>query len=338
MATAETTLPDISTSRQVLAVVQRGYGGAEVLVPGAIDRPTPSAGEVLVEVRAAALDRGTWHLMHGQPYLVRLAFGLRAPKRPVPGLDLAGVVVATGPDVTRFQPGDEVFGIGKGSLAALALARADKLAPRPASLTFTQAAAVPVSGLTALQALTDVGRLERGQHVLVTGASGGVGSYAVQIARALGAEVTGVASTAKLDLVTSLGADHVLDYTRDDITSGTTRYDLIVDIGGNTPVSRLRRALQPTGTLVIVGSDGGGRWLGGLERQLGAILLSPFVRQRLTTFISKERATDLERLAALIESGQVIPTIDRVFPLPEVRDAMRHLERGRARGKVVIAT
>jgi len=326
------------SGKQMQAIVQQEYGTAAVLSVAEIDRPVIGAGDVLVQVRAAGLDRGTWHLMAGLPYVVRLAgYGLRAPKTAVPGLDVAGLVVAVGRDVTRFRPGDEVFGISKGSFAEFAAARADKLALKPANLTFEQAAAVPVSGLTALQGLCDVGRLEAGQKALIIGASGGVGTYAVQIAKALGAEVTGVCSTGKIDLVRSIGADHVIDYTHDDFADGEKRYDLILDIGGNSSLSRLRRALTPHGTLVLAGGEEGGRWVGGADRQLRAIALSPFVGQRLTTFISKEHYAGLERLTKLIEDGQLVPVIERTYPLSDMPKAMRHLQEGRARGKLVIA-
>ena len=226
--------------------------------------------------------------------------------------------------------------MARGSFAEYAAAREDKLAPKPANLSFEQAAVVPISAGTALQALTDAGRLEAGQKVLVVGASGGVGTYAVQLAKALGAEVTGVSSAAKADLVQSLGADHVIDYAREDFAEGDRRYDLILDIGGNPPLSRLRRALTPTGTAVIVGGEEGGRWTGGLGRSLRAPLLSPFVRQRLTMLASKERASDLERLTGLLEAGTVTPSIDRTYPLDRVADAMRQMEAGTVRGKVAI--
>jgi len=232
--------------------------------------------------------------------------------------------------------GDEVFGISRGSFAQYAAVREDKLARKPANLTFTQAAAVPISAGTALQALTDAGKVQPGQRVLIIGASGGVGSYAVQLAKAFGAEVTGVCSTAKLDLVKTLGADHVLDYTRQDFADGTTTYDLILDIAGNASLSRLRNALTPKGTLVIVGGEEGGRWTGGFGRSLRAPLLSPFVRQRLRMLASKERASDQERLTTLIEAGQVTPSIDRTYPLGHVAEAMQHLEAGDVRGKIVI--
>jgi NADPH:quinone reductase-like Zn-dependent oxidoreductase len=324
------------TDERMRAIIQTEYGTADVLRMAEIERPVIGADEVLVKVRAAGLDRGTWHLMAGMPYAARLAVGLRAPKNPVPGLDVAGVVVAAGGEVTRFQPGDAVFGVSKGSFAEFAAARESKLAPKPSNLTFEQAAAVPVSGMTALRALTDVGRLQAGQKVLIIGASGGVGSYAVQIAKALGTEVTGVCSTSKLDLVRSIGADHVIDYSRDDFANGEKRYDLILDTGGNSTLSRLRRALSPRGTLVIVGGEGGGR-LTGMGRQLRALALSRLVGQRLTTLGPKEHYTLLERLTELIEGGQLVPAIEQTYPLNETPDAMRHLVAGRARGKLVIA-
>jgi len=318
------------------AVVQDSYGEAEVLHLGEVDRPEPGVNEVLIKVHAAGLDRGTWHMMTGLPRLGRLAFGLRKPTNPVPGLDVAGVVVATGSEVTRFSVGDEVFGAGKGTFAEYAVAREGQLARKPTNITFEQAAVVPVSASTALRALCDKGRVEAGQNVLVIGASGGVGSYAVQLAKALGAEVTGVASTGKLDLVRSLGADHVIDYTRDDFADGVHRYDLVLDIGGNPKLARLRRALTPTGTLVIVGGEGGGNFSGGMNRQLRAVAMSVFLRQRLTMFVATVRAIDLERLTELIESGQVTPSIDRSYPLGQAPEAMRHLVAGQVRGKVAI--
>jgi NADPH:quinone reductase-like Zn-dependent oxidoreductase len=324
------------TDERMRAIIQTEYGTADVLRMAEIERPVIGADEVLVKVRAAGLDRGTWHLMAGMPYAARLAVGLRAPKNPVPGLDVAGVVVAAGGEVTRFQSGDAVFGVSKGSFAEFAAARESKLAPKPSNLTFEQAAAIPVSGMTALRALTDVGRLQAGQKVLIIGASGGVGSYAVQIAKALGTEVTGVCSTSKLDLVRSIGADHVIDYSRDDFANGEKRYDLILDTGGNSTLSRLRRALSPRGTLVIVGGEGGGR-LTGMGRQLRALALSRLVGQRLTTLGPKEHYTLLERLTELIEGGQLVPAIEQTYPLNEMPDAMRHLVAGRARGKLVIA-
>ncbi len=324
--------------QRMQAIVQDEYGSADVLRVAEIDRPTIRPDEVLIRVHAAGLDRGTWHFMAGMPYLFRLMGpGVRKPKNPVLGLDVAGTVAAVGADVTRFAVGDEVFGISRGSFAEYAAAREDKLAHKPSNLSFDQAAVVAVSGLTALQSLLDVGRLEAGQHVLIVGASGGVGTYAVQIAKACGAEVTGVCSTAKVDLVRSIGADHVIDYTRADFASGPQRYDLILDIGGNSSLSRLRRALAPSGTLVLVGGEDGDRWTGGMGRQLQAVVLSPFVRQRLTMKIAKENYADLERLSGLLEAGKLTPTVDKTYPLDQTPDAMRHLQAGQARGKIVIA-
>ncbi|MCW2798341.1 NAD(P)-dependent alcohol dehydrogenase [Nocardioides sp.] len=328
-----TTAPTSTTTMR--AIVQDTYGSADQLRLGRIARPEIADDEVLVRVHAAGLDRGTWHLMTGRPYVMRLFMGMRGPRQPVIGIDVAGTVVALGSAVRRFSPGDEVFGIARGSFAEYAAAREDKLARKPAELTWEQAAVVPVSALTAVQALTDVGHVEAGHQVLVIGASGGVGSYAVQLAKAFGAEVTGVCSRAKLDLVRSLGADHVIDYTQEDFAAGTRRYDLILDIGGNPSLSRLRRALTPRGTAVIVGGENGGQ-LTGMSRQLRALALSPFLRQRLTMFVCKQTAADLERLTELIVTGKVTPSIDRVASLEQVPDAMRDLDAGKVRGKIAV--
>jgi NADPH:quinone reductase-like Zn-dependent oxidoreductase len=317
------------------AIVYKEYGTADVMRLADVDRPVIGAGEVLVQVRAAGLDRGAWHVMTGLPYAGRLAFGVRAPKAAVLGGELAGVVVAVGSDVTRFQPGDEVFGVGKGSFAEFAAARQDRLAPKPSNLTFEQAATLPISAVTALQGLCDVGHLEAGQKVLVIGASGGVGTYAVQIAKALGAEVTGVCSPGKADLVRSIGADHVIDYTTNDFADGGQRYDLILDIGGNSSLKRLRSALTPKGALVITGGEDGGKWLG-VGRQFRSLFVSPFVGQRLKSFLAKSNRARLERLTELAENGQIVPVIEKTYPLSEAPDAMRHLAGGHARGKLVI--
>lgn len=319
------------------AVVQDRYGPADVLELREVERPRQRDDEVLVRVHAAAVDPGVWHLMTGLPYLVRLGYGLRAPRSRVRGADLAGRVEAVGPGVTGLRPGDEVFGVCDGSFAEYAVARPRSLAPKPATLTFEEAAAVPTSGLTALQGLRDVGGVRAGHEVLVVGAAGGVGSFAVQIARALGAQVTGVCSGAKAELVRSLGARHVVDYTREDFTRAGRRYDVILDTAGNRPLSALRRALAPRGTLVVVGGEGGGRWIGGVDRQLRAMLLSPFVRQRLRAFVSTARSEDLAVLKDLIEDGKLAPVIERTYALAEVPTAVRHLEAGRARGKLVVA-
>jgi NADPH:quinone reductase-like Zn-dependent oxidoreductase len=321
----------------VKAIVQDRYGSPDVLKLEETDRPAVGEDDVLVQVHAAGVDQGVWHLMAGLPYLLRLAgFGLRAPKNPVRGYDLAGRVEAVGESVTGFRPGDEVFGTCRGSFAEYARARPDRLAPKPAGLTFEQAAAVPISGYAALQAVRDQAQVRPGQRVLIIGAGGGVGTFAVQLAKAFGAEVTGVCSTTKLELVRSIGADRAIDYTREDFADGRNRYDVILDIAGNRSLSHLRRALTREGTLVIVGGEEGGRWLGGNERQLQALVLSPFVRQKLGTWISTERKEDLETLHRLLVAGTLTPVVDRTFPLSEVPEAIRYLREGRARGKVVI--
>jgi NADPH:quinone reductase-like Zn-dependent oxidoreductase len=322
------------------AVLRSAYGSADVLSVKDIERPTFGDDEVLIRVEAAGLDRGAWHVMTGQPYLMRIAgFGVRRPKRAGLGSELAGVVDAIGADVTSHSVGDRVYGSGQSSLAQYAAAKPTMLARMPANLTFEQAAAVPISGVTALQALRNQGRVQAGQHVLVIGASGGVGSFAVQLAKAFGAHVTGVCSTAKVDFVRSLGADQVIDYTAVDLAHVRERYDLVLDIGGNRAVRTLRGLLTPKGSFVFVGGEGGGRLTGGLGRQLRSMALSPFVGQRLgTSWIAKVNAGDLDTLRGLIESGAVTPSIDRVCPLAGVADAMRDLEAGNVRGKIVVAT
>ncbi len=324
-----------STATTMRAIVQDRYGSADVLRPERIAVPGIAGNEVLVRVRAAGVDRGTWHLMTGTPYLLRLAFGLRGPRNPVPGRDVAGTVEAVGSEVRGFSVGDEVYGEAPGSFAEYAVARADKLVRKPANLSFEQAAVVPISALTALEALT-VGRIKTGQRVLITGATGGVGSYAVQLAKTFGAEVTGVAGPAKLDLVRALGADHVIDYTREDFAATPGHYDLIIDIAGIPTLSRLRRALTPTGTAVITGGEDGGRLTGGMNRQLRALIVSLFVRQRLTMFVNKVRGSDLTQLTELIEAGRVTPSLDRTYPLDQAADALRDLAAGKVRGKIAI--
>jgi NADPH:quinone reductase-like Zn-dependent oxidoreductase len=333
----ETEMRPTAEKATMKAIVQERYGPPEDLHLEEIDQPDMGANEVLVKVHAAGMDRGTWHSMTGQPYLMRImGFGFGRPKNRVAGLDVAGTVVAVGSDVTRFHASDEVFGISRGSFAEYAAAREDKLAGKPPNLSFEHAAIVPISGGTAIQGLRDAGRVEAGQQVLIIGASGGVGTYAVQLAKALGAEVTGVCSTGKVDLVRSIGADHVVDYTKEDFANGDRTYDLILDVGGNSPLSRLRRGLAPKGTLVIVGGEGGGKWTGGFGRQIRALGLSPFVGQRLTMLASKEHYTHVEAVSRFIEAGQVTPIVDRTYALAEVPDAMRHLEAGHVRGKIVI--
>jgi NADPH:quinone reductase-like Zn-dependent oxidoreductase len=332
-----TTTSPTSATGTMRAIVQDRYGDVDALRLEQTDRPQIADDEVLVRVHAAGMDRGTWHNMTGRPYLMRiLGFGFRGPRNRVPGLDVAGTVVDVGSKVTRFVVGDEVFGISRGSFAEFAAAREDKLATKPPTLTFEQAAVVPVSGLTALQAIRDAGHLQAGEQVLVIGASGGVGSYAVQIAKALGGQVTGVASTAKLDLVRALGAEHVIDYTSEDFADGAHHYDLILDIGGNSSITRLRRALTPRGTLVIVGGENGGNITGGIGRQFRAVAISPFLRQRLAMHTTKEQATDLEPLTQLIQAGRLVPSLERTFPLEQVPDALRQLASGTVRGKVAV--
>jgi NADPH:quinone reductase-like Zn-dependent oxidoreductase len=325
---------EVATMR---AVVQDVYGeAADVLRPAEIARPEPGPGEVLVRVGAAGVDRGVWHLMAGKPYAARLAVGLRTPRKPVPGMALAGTVESVGAGVTGLAPGERVYGVGSGAFAEFATAKAARLARAPAGLSSVQAAALPVSAITALQAVRDRGHVQQGEKVLVIGASGGVGSFAVQIARALGAEVTGVCSTAKADFVASLGARHVVDHTvGNGLEVGDERFDVVVDIGGNRPIRQLRRVLTPRGRLVIVGGEGGGRVLG-IGRQLRAAALSPFVGQKLGFFVSMDTTADLAALAELVESGQVTPAVDRVFPLAEAAAAVTYLTDGRARGKVVV--
>jgi NADPH:quinone reductase-like Zn-dependent oxidoreductase len=333
-----TTSGRVATGRETMkAIVQDRYGGLETLEYKDIDRPAPKDDEVLVRVRAAGLDRGVWHLMAGLPYLIRfIGFGVRRPRVRVRGMDVAGTVEAVGGDVTRFQPGDEVFGWADGSYAEYVSVPAGNLAGKPANLSFEQAAVVPISGFAALQALRDVGQVEAGQRVLVLGAAGGVGSYAVQLAKAFGARVTGVASTGQLELVRSLGADDVVDYTLEDVTDGSRHWDLVIDTGGHRPLSLLRRALTPRGTLVIVGSEVRGRWLGGFDRNLRAVALSPFVSQRLGMLSSKPRQEDLQTLRELLEAGKVTPAVSGTYPLAEVPEAIRQLVEGHRGGKLVI--
>lgn len=328
--------PAPGTSRPTMrAVVQHGYGGPEVL--GVEQLPVPSVGprDVLVRVHAAGVDRGTDHLMTGKPYAARLALGLRRPRQPVCGRDVAGTVVEVGSEVTSLAVGDEVYGVAPGSFAEFAVGPEAKLAPKPPTLSSAEAAAVPISGGTALQALVDAGRLQAGQSVLVLGASGGVGSFAVQLAKAFGAEVTGVCGPAKQDFVRSLGADDVLDHTSTDVADGTRRWDLVLDIGGNTPLSRLRRALSPRGTVVFVGGEGAGN-VTGLGRQLRGALLSPLLRQRMVLLVAKERRRDYEQLAELVEAGRVVPRVDRSYPLEEAAQALRRLRAGEVRGKLTL--
>jgi NADPH:quinone reductase-like Zn-dependent oxidoreductase len=320
------------------AIVQDTYGSADVLELRDIDVPVIGDDDVLVRVHAAGCGPDVWHLMTGMPYMARLAIGFRRPKIAVRGWDAAGTVEAVGANVTDLHPGDEVMGTAEGSFAEFVIARPIRLIPKPANLTFEQAAAVPVSGTSALRAVRDVGKVQPGQNVLVIGAGGGVGSFAVQIAKAFGAVVTGVCSTSKMDLVRSIGADDVIDYTHEDFADGARRWDVIIDNAGRRPLSRLRRALTTKGSLVIVGGDGGGHWTGGFFRGvLRAPLVSLFVGQKLRGLSTKLNQEDLVVLKELIEAGKVTPVIDRTYPLSESADAIRYLETGHARGKVVIS-
>jgi NADPH:quinone reductase-like Zn-dependent oxidoreductase len=319
------------------AIVQDRYGSADVLEFRDIDDPVVGDGDVLVRVHAAGCGPDVWHLMTGMPYMARPAIGLRQPKVGVRGWDVAGTVEAVGANVKGFLPGDQVMGTAEGSFAELVIAQPDKLVAKPAGLSFEQAAAVPISGTTALRAVRDKGAVQPGQAVLVIGAAGGVGSLAVQIAKAFGGKVTAVCSTSKADLVRSIGADDVIDYTREDFADGSRRWEVILDTAGRRPLSQLRRALTPKGTLVIVGGDGGGHWTGGFFRgMLRAPLVSLFVGQKLGGLNSKVKQEDLQALKELIEAGKVTPVIDRTYPLIEAPDAIRYLADGHARGKIVI--
>ncbi len=317
------------------ALTQDRYGTSE-LVFRDIEPPAPGTGQVLLRVVAAGMDRGAWHLMAGEPYLMRLlGFGLRAPSVAVPGTNVAGVVEALGQDVIGFEPGDEVYGATRGTFGEYVVAPFGALAPKPPQLSFEQAAVLPYPTFAAMQALRDHGHVRPGQRVLVVGASGAVGAIAVQLAVAFGAVVTGVCSGAHADLVHSLGATDVVDYTREDVTDGSRRFDLIVDIGGRTSVGRLRRALTRTGTLVIVGGEGD-RWIGGIQRQLWATVLSAFVPQKLATFVAKENSGDLVTMNELVAAGRVEPVLGTAFPLSDGAAAVAAFEAGDAGGRIVI--
>lgn len=315
------------------AITHRRYGTPDLLGFEDVPRPEPGPGDVLVRVRAAAIFAGDWHVVRGTPFFIRFATGLRRPRNLVPGMDLAGVVEAVGAAVTDHQVGDEVFGFAAGSLAEFVSTPGDQVVPRPANLSLEEAAAMPEAGMTALQGLRDNGRVRSGQRVLVIGASSGVGTFAVQIARALGAEVTGVCGPSNLELVRSIGADHVVDYTTTDVTTAGERYDVIFQVAGTASPRRLRRILTPGGTLVL--SSGMGR-VAGVDRIVVAVVLSPFVRERLAVFVTKENATDLATLAEMATDGKIRPVIDRTYPLGQAATALSYLEAGHARGKVVI--
>lgn len=327
-----------SPSGRMPAVVQRSYGGTGVLRIEQVPVPEFGPKDVLVRVHAAGLAKGDWHIMTGTPYLLRAFFGLRRPRQEVLGHNLAGTVAAVGSAVTRFRPGDEVYGIGRGSFAQYCAAPGGKLALKPANLDFDTAAAVPVSGLTALQAVCVVGKAASGQRVLILGAAGGVGSFAVQLAHAAGAEVTGSCQGSKAGFVRSLGAAGVIDYTTEDFAAVPRRFDLIIDIAGSPRLSRLRRALTPRGTAVLVGGEEGRALTGGMvERQVAARAVSLFSSQRLAAALARESGSELAKLTPLIEAGTLVPRIDSRYPLADAAEAMARLESGRVQGNVVLA-
>ena len=326
------------TEKTMKAIVQETYGSPDVLELRDVEKPTPNDDQVLVRVRASSVNPADWHHVTGTPYLVRMGSGLRRPKQAVPGTDMAGEVEAVGRNVTRFRPGDEVFGMRSGAYAEYVAVRADRIVRKPANVTFEEAASVPIAALTALQGLRDRGHLRAGHQVLVIGASGGVGTFAVQIAKALGAEVTGVCRTGNVDMVRALGADHVVDYTREDFVHSGRKYDVILDNVGNRSIADRRRVLKPTGTLVVVGGPKKNRWIGPMG---GVVLLS--LRSRLggpkmTFMLAKNDVDDLDTLRDLLDSKQVTPVVERTYPLREVPEALRYLGQGHAQGKIVIVT
>lgn len=318
------------------AVIYRCYGSPEVLQYETIEKPVPADNEVLVKVKAAGVNPLDWHYMRGSPYIMRLGTGIGAPNEARLGVDFAGTVEAVGASVKEFKAGDEVFGGKAGAFAEYVTVNEDRaLAVKPANMSFAQAAAVPIAAITALQALRDKGQLQPGQKVLINGASGGVGTFAVQIARTMGAEVTGVCSERNAGMVRSLGADHVIDYKKENYTESDRQYDLIIDMIGNHSLSDNRKVMAPTATLVIVGG-GKGNWVGPLWGPVWAALYSPFVSQQFKLLIAQMRKDDLDTLAKLMESGYVTPVIDRSYPLNDVPAAIRYSEEGHARGKIVI--
>jgi NADPH:quinone reductase-like Zn-dependent oxidoreductase len=319
------------------AIMHTRFGSpSEVLELREIDKPVPEQGEVLIRVRAASVAKGDWLIARGEPYIARPSYGLRTPNQEVAGLEVAGIVETVGPGVQRFDAGDEVFGWCDGAFAEYVAVEEDQLARKPGDVSFEEAAALPISGFTALQAVRDSGRIRSGQKVLIIGASGGVGSLAVQIAKTFDAEVTGVVGPRNVDLVRSLGADHVIDYTREEIASGGGTYDVIIDIAGNRPLSELRKALTPAGTLVIVGGTGGSATMG-FGRTVRAMLLSPLVGQRLVALLSKPNLSDLETLRDLVESKRIASVVGRIYPLSETPSVVEQLGAGSSSGKRVIA-
>jgi NADPH:quinone reductase-like Zn-dependent oxidoreductase len=318
------------------AIVRRHYGSPDVLRTEEIERPTPSDNEVLIKVRAASVNPLDWHLIRGMPYGFRFTSGLRRPKDHRLGMDVSGQVEGVGKNVTRLNPGDQVFGACRGAFAQYACSPDSAVVLKPENMTFEQAASAPVAALTALQGLRDKGQLQPGQKVLINGASGGVGTFAVQIARVLGAEVTGVCSARNVDLILSLGAHRVIDYAREDFTEAGQRYDLLLDCMGNHPLSACRRVLHPNGFYVMVGGPSG-RWIAPMGRVLRMLLLARFVSQKLVFFMAQVNQRDLTLVAELMACGKLTPVIDRSYPLNAVADAIRYLEEGHARGKIVIA-
>ena len=331
-------IPFRGSGEPMRAVVYHEYGPPDVLRLEQVEKPLPNDNQVLLKVRAAAANPLDCHYVRGIPYVARLEMGFGKPKDPRVGVDVAGEVVAVGKDVTQFKPGDAVFGTGPGSFAEYVRAGQNKVVLKPANVTFEQAAAVPIAALTALQGLRDQAKVQPGQKVLINGASGGVGTFAVQIAKAFGAEVTGVCSTRNVDLVRSIGADRVVDYTKEDFTRGGQKYDVIYDTVGNRSLSDLRRVLNPNGIAVLIGGGGpdAGNWIGHLGDPVKAFFYSPFVSQKFTFFLAKIRKEDLTLMRELMEAGKVKPVIDRTFTLDQAPEAIRYLEKGHARGKVVI--
>jgi NADPH:quinone reductase-like Zn-dependent oxidoreductase len=325
----------------VKAIVRDSYGSPDVLELTDIDKPEPGDDEVLLRVHAASVNPADWHILRGTPYIARMQFGLRKPKDRVLSCDVAGHIEAVGKNVTMLQPGEEVFGSpfmhGLGAFAEWVCISEDLLAPKPAALSFEQAAAVPLAASTALQALRDQGRIEPGHEVLIIGASGGVGTFAVQIAKSFDAEVSGVCSTRNLEMVRALGAEHLIDYTQEDFTHSGHKYDLILQLAGTLSPSECRSALTSNGTLVISSGESDGRWIGPVDRVIKALVLSPFVSQKMASFTVKPNREDLQLLKQFIEDGTLTPVIDRTYPLAQVPEAIRYLEEGHARGKVVIS-
>jgi len=321
------------------AVVYTNYGSPDVLEIRDVKKPVPNDDQVLIKVRAASINPLDWHFIEGTPYIMRMGIGLRKPKDPRLGVDMAGEVEAVGKNVTQFKPGDEVFGARTGAFAEYVCVRADKaVVLKPANVTFEQAASVSIAGLTALQGLRDAGRLQPGQKVLINGASGGVGTFAIQIAKTLAADVTGVCSTRNLELVRSLGADHVIDYTKEDFTKSNQRYDVILDNVGTQPLLGFRHVLTPNGIYVMIGGGGpnDGKWIGPMARPIKAMVMSPFISQKMGMMMARQSKDDLKILADLMQSGKVKPVIDKTYPLSQIAEAIRYLEAGHARGKVII--